>query len=171
MGILRNTGVFIIGVMLFGATILLGAISLVGITWLTNVLSPLIVFIYGLTMRSCLFVLLPLSLFKTTRTFAATGFAASAMIVAINVWLYSVLIVDHLWGFWGLVAGIILGVIGIVPLAVIATASHGLWSMTGWISVEIALYLGLYVLGIYLRSTIKSPPWTAPAPPAPAPGP
>ena len=166
MGALRNTGVFIIGAILFVATILLSAIFLVGITWLTKVLYPFIAFIYGVTLRSCFFVLLPLAIFKTTRTFAATGFAVAAMVMAIYVWLFSVLVVYQFWGFVGLVAGIVLGVVGIVPLGLVAAGLNGLWPTVGALSLGILLYFGLYVFGIYLRSTIKSPPWTAPVPPA-----
>src|SRR5580693_3201647 len=110
MDALRNTGVFIIGAILFVATILISAIFLVGITWLTNVLAPIIKLIYVVTLRSCFFVLLPLAIFKTTRTFAATGFAVSAMVMAIYVWLQSVLVVFQFWGFAGLIGGIVLGV-------------------------------------------------------------
>jgi hypothetical protein len=168
MGALRSTGVFIIGAILFVATILISAIFLVGITWLTTVLSPFIAFIYGITLRSCFFILLPLAIFKTTRTFAATGFAIGAMVMAIYVWLLSVLVVYHFWGFVGLVAGIILGVVGIVPLGLAAAAMNGLWFDVGRLALGIGLYFGLYVLGIYLRSTVKAPAWTAPAEPPPA---
>jgi hypothetical protein len=167
MGALRNTGVFIVGAILFVATILISAIFLVGITWLTTVLFPLIKFICVTTLQSCLFVLLPLGIFKTTRTFAATGFAISAMVIAITLWLFSVLVVYNYWGLGGLVAGIILGIVGIVPLAWTAAALNGAWGSVGWISLGLVLYLGFYVLGIYLRSTVKAPAWTAPISPTP----
>jgi hypothetical protein len=165
MGFLRNTGVFIIGAVLFVATILLSSIFLVGITWLATVLYPFILFIRHLTLESCFLILLPLSFFKTTRTFSATGFAVSAMIMAITVWLFSVLTVYQLWGFGGLIAGIILGIVGIVPLALIAAGLHHMWAADGRIALDIALYFGLYVFGIYLRSTVKTPLWTSTAPP------
>jgi len=167
MGALRNTGVFLIGAILFVATILLSSIFLVGITWLTTVLYPFILFVAQLTLQSCFFILLPLGFFKTTRTFAATGFAISAMVMAITVWLFSVLTVYQLWGFGGLIAGIILGIVGIVPLALIAASMNSMWVAAGSIGLGIALYFGLYVFGIYLRSTMKAPAWTSPIPPAP----
>jgi hypothetical protein len=165
MGALRNTGVFIVGAILFVATILLSSIFLVGITWLTTVLYPFILFIRHLTLESCFLILLPLGFFKTTRTFSATGFAISAMIMGITVWLFSVLTVYQLWGFGGLIAGIILGIVGIVPLALIAAGMNHMWVAVGSIAMGIALYFGLYVFGIYLRSTMKAPTWTAPVPP------
>lgn len=168
MGALRNTGVFIVGAILFVATILISSIFLIGITWLTTVLYPFVQFIESLTLQSCLFILLPLSFFKTTRTFSATGFATSAMVMAIMVWLKSVLVVHQFWGFIGLSAGIILGIVGIVPLGLIAAATNHLWPAVGQISLGIALYFGLYIFGIYLRSTMKSPAWTTPAPATPA---
>jgi hypothetical protein len=169
MGALRNTAVFIVGVVLFAATIIISSIFLIGITWLTTVLYPFIKFVEGLTLQSCFFILLPLGFFKTTRTFAATGFAASAMVMGITVWLRSVLVVYQLWGFIGLASGIILGIIGIVPLALIAAAMHSLWPIVRELGLGIGLYFGLYVFGIYLRSTMKGPAWTAaePAPPGP----
>jgi hypothetical protein len=154
---------------LFVATILLSSIFLIGITWLTTVLYPFILFVRQLTLQSCLFILLPLGFFKTTRTFAATGFAVSAMIMGITVWLFSVLTVYQLWGFGGLIAGIILGIVGIVPEALIAAAMNHMWVAVGSVALGIALYFGLYVFGIYLRSTMKQPAWTAPVPPMPEP--
>jgi hypothetical protein len=88
------------------------------------------------------------------------------MIMAITVWLLSVITVDHLWGFGGLVAGIILGIVGIVPLALTAGIHH-MWVDMGEIAKDIGLYFGLYVFGIYLRSTMKTPLWTSPAPAPP----
>lgn len=169
MGALRNTGVFLVGAILFVATILISAIFLVGITWLTVVLEPFIVFVYSLTIQSCFFVLLPLAIFKTTRTFSATGFALAAMVMAIYVWLVSVLVVFKFWGFVGLVAGIVLGVVGIVPLALIAGTMNRVWLDVGHIALGVALYFGLYVFGIYLRSTMKTPAWTPAVPPTPEP--
>jgi hypothetical protein len=169
MGALRNTAVFIVGAVLFVATILISSIFLIGITWLTTVLYPFVQFIESLTLQSCFFILLPLGFFKTTRTFAATGFAVAAMVMAITVWLKSVLVVYQYWGFIGLSAGIILGIVGIVPLGLAAAAMNQLWAAVGQISLGIALYFGLYILGIYLRSTMKIQAWTpsTATPPAP----
>jgi hypothetical protein len=169
MGALRNTAVFIVGVILFGATIIISSIFLIGITWLTTVLFPFVRFVENLTWQSCLFILLPLAFFKTTRTFAATGFAASAMVTAITVWLKSVIVVYNSWGFIGLASGIVLGIVGIVPLALTAAAVNAMWPVVGELALGIGLYFGLYVFGIYLRSTVKAPAWTpaTQAPPGP----
>jgi hypothetical protein len=165
MGALRNTGVFIVGAVLFAATILISSIFLIAVTWLTTVLYPFVQFIESLTLQSCLFILLPLAFFKTTRTFAATGFAASAMVMAITVWLKSALIVYQFWGVIGLSAGVILGIVGIVPLGLIAATMHSVWRAVGEIGLGIGLYFGLYVFGIYLRSTVKAPAWEPPPTP------
>jgi ABC-type branched-subunit amino acid transport system permease subunit len=54
-------------------------------------------------------------------------------------------------------------------LGLVAAATNHLWPAVGQISLGIALYFGLYVFGIYLRSTMKAPAWTPTAPAAPAP--
>jgi uncharacterized membrane protein len=71
-------------------------------------------------------------------------------------------VVYQFWGFVGLSAGIILGIVGIVPLGLTAAAINHIWPAVEQIAIGIALYFLLYIFGIYLRSTMKSAGWNTP---------
>jgi uncharacterized protein YacL len=79
--------------------------------------------------------------------------------VAIDVWLWSALIVKVLWGTAAMVIGILLGIIGVIPMAMIASSFHGDWVPFGYLILNIViLYFMQFVAGLMMESHRKPHP-------------
>ena len=76
----------------------------------------------------CILVLLPLSIPLKTRGWAATGLLWSSLAFGAMLWLYSIIYVYAVWGIIGVLVGLALFGLGIVPVAVLAAVIHSEWS-------------------------------------------
>lgn len=91
------------------------------------------------------FVLLPLSIFRSKRTFAGRWLKFVAFILFLDLWAYALGVI---WNAWGLVA-VIIGVI-FTPLvasiiAIIASVSHRDWLAALNVVIYIAMTMGAYL--------------------------
>lgn len=75
----------------------------------------------------CMLVLLPLCIFRKARPWAGFGFLVSSYIFGAFLFAWSCLLDVQLWGYVGLIVGLLLGIVGVVPVALLATLFHGAW--------------------------------------------
>lgn len=59
------------------------------------------------------------------------GFFIVSYIFGLGVWMYGFLVTYQFWGGTGTFIGLLLGVVGVVPLGIIAAALHGTWYYVG----------------------------------------
>lgn len=79
--------------------------------------------------------------------------------VAIDVWLWSALLVKVLWGTGAMILGIVLGIIGVIPMALIATTIHGDWVPFGYLIINlVVLYAIQFVGGLMMEGDRKPVP-------------
>jgi hypothetical protein len=83
-----------------------------------------------------LFILFPLTIFEKTRPFAGKSLVICSYIYGINLYALSFVMTLALWGLKGIVIGVSLFFIGIIPIALLATAFNSEWGR----------FLGLIVL-------------------------
>jgi hypothetical protein len=69
----------------------------------------------------CLFVLLPLAIFRWTRGFAASGLMLASFAFGVTTWMASFSITYYYWGIGAVLIGSLLVGVGILPIAVIAS--------------------------------------------------
>src|SRR5258708_15538726 len=125
-------GIRTIGSAALVLVMMLGACSIpvlfiLGAEWsATHLLGPLIT-IGWIAIGVDLVILLPLSLFKGLRSLTGTILFLSSYVFGLVTWLLSFVLTYSIWGFWAVVAGLILfgGAVG--PFALIATMLTGLW--------------------------------------------
>ena len=67
-----------------------------------------------------------------------------------NCLVWSLLISYTIWGVTGIVIGLLLGGIGVVPIAILATLFNGMWSMVGQLLLVTAITFGTRFLGIWV---------------------
>jgi hypothetical protein len=84
----------------------------------------------GLLFALCI-VSLPLAFFARTRALPAVILSVSSQIFWLGLWVLGFLIVYHLWGVGWLVGGLLLGLVGVVPLAALAALLGGAWPLLG----------------------------------------
>ena len=147
---LKSIGGFILGICIFIGAIFLVAMFVKGGVWFSERAYPWLVAINAIAFLIILFVLLPLTIFRRTRAFGGGGIYISSFVFGLTLWVWSLLISYTLWGVGGVVAGLLLGGIGVVPIAFIASLFHGLWSIIGQILLLTAITFGTRFFGIYL---------------------
>jgi hypothetical protein len=77
----------------------------------------------------------------------------TSYLFGLAVWLFSAVITFTFWGFWGaLFLGLILLGVGIVPMALLAVATHSQWNMAVVIVGGIVLTFGTRIIGLVLSS-------------------
>ncbi|WP_148050447.1 hypothetical protein [Pseudomonas brassicacearum] len=138
-----------LGGIFFSIAVILAALALpvfffIGITRAYEYFLPPLISFGWICLAVVLILLLPLSAVRKLRPYTGTGIYISSYVFGLILFLYSVLFTWSLWGgFWAFVG--IAGFGGlIVPFAMIATMSKGLW-------VGFFIVLGLLVLTWTMR--------------------
>ena len=145
---------------IIGGTIMIGFILLAlifikGGVWLVTVLYPWIDFVSFVAFFVSILILLPMAVFKKTRIISAVGFLIVSYIFGLVTWMWSVLIVVVTWGFLGLFIGLLLGGVGAIPVAIIASVFIGEWSTFGGLILMVIITLGTGILAFYLGKKLE----------------
>ena len=98
----------------------------------------------------CFVMLLPLLLFKEARVVVGMGFVTGSYMVGLFIWLESAAVALILWGIWGLVTGIALFGIGVVPVALLASLFNGQYPIFLSITLGIVIVIGARIIGFRL---------------------
>lgn len=69
--------------------------------------------------------------------------------------MYGFLVTYDLWGGTGIFIGLILGVVGVVPLGILAAALHGIWYYVGELAYGLFLTFGARTLALYLMRKVE----------------
>jgi hypothetical protein len=144
-----------IGVTLFGIAILLGILTLgIAILYGAAELSlwalewaPAVV---GTAIVLCLFVMTPLSLIPSTRGIAGNGLYIASYAFGFALWILAMAFIYVTWGLMPVIIGLLLGVIGVVPIGIIASIVEGHWVVLGNLATLLLLTYLTRGLGIWL---------------------
>lgn len=95
---------FIVGiaVMLF-ITVLLSR----GMVWVSEKATPWLITASEIAFAVCVFVLLPLCIFRETRPWAAIGFYYASYVFGATLWAFSCIVCVDLWGYGALFVGLV----------------------------------------------------------------
>jgi hypothetical protein len=80
-------------------------------------------FLHPLTWRAIsvsVFIFLPMVLFRVALPSAATGILIASYVVGVSTWLLGATVTFYTWGWIGLVVGLLLGGLGVVPIGILA---------------------------------------------------
>lgn len=149
---LKSIGSFILGLGIFVGVMVLVVMLIKGGVWLSERVYPWLVILTAIAMFVVILVLLPLAIFRRTRAFAGGGIYLTSFVFGLTLWVWSLLVSYTLWGVKGIVVGLLLGGIGVVPIAILATLFHGMWSMVGQLLLVTAITFGTRFLGIYVMT-------------------
>ncbi len=138
----------VVGLM-FAFTVFIG-----GVEKVSEITFPILANISNYCLLLCAFVLLPLSLFKSTRTFSCWFFFMSSYVFGLCVWMFGLIVTYQLWGGGGLILGLIFGGVGVVPLGILASAIKGLWIVCSELIFGVLLVYGTRTFAIYLVNKI-----------------
>lgn len=150
MNAIKSAGGIIVGVGVLIAAVLIPVIFINGALWAAHYFLPFIYVACGIALFVCIFIMLPLSLFQKTRSFAAASFVISSYIFGVALWLYALLWTYKLWGGVAVVVGLFLFGVGIVPVAMLASIFKAQWDILIELLTELVLTFGSRFFGIWL---------------------
>ena len=78
-------------------------------------------------------IILPLGIFKKTKGASAIGLVVSSYVYGLTLWFWALLLTYIIWGVVAVFIGLFIAGVGVDPIAMLATAIKGEWSITGQI--------------------------------------
>lgn len=149
---LRSLGGGVLIIAFLAALGCLGSLFIYGSAWLGSKMYPWLISICSLALFILIFILLPLTIFRKTRTFAGNGMIISSYIFGITLWVLGLLSTFTLWGGFAVFIGLAFFGIGVVPLAMLATLFKGMWSTLGELFILTLLTFGTRIAGFFTIS-------------------
>lgn len=155
---IKELGASVLGLLVFGVVIIGGALLfglfVKGTLWVSGYVLPILNTVNGYLFLACLLVLVPLSFFRKTRSVPAVGFYIASYVFGLSIWLYGFVVTDVLWGPGALFVGLVLGLIGVVPIAMLACLFKSEWHVLAELAFGLVMTFGTRSLGIYLVSKV-----------------
>lgn len=164
MNILKTLGAIALSIVVLALFLVLMSLLLAGSVWWTrHIVEPVITWLASHVLRPVeifsmlafaadLVVLLPLSAFRSCRPFSTMGLLLSSALFGINAWLGSLVIVFYIWGTGGVLIGLLLGGVGVIPLALIASAIHSEWASFLSVLIWLVLLFVVRAFALFLAS-------------------
>ncbi len=148
---------------LFACTIFLGIIVLI-ILFIKGGLSilPQIMMLVnttgGIAFLLCITLFPILAIFKKTREVAAIGYVTSSYLFGLSTWILGFLLTLSIWGWLGVITGLFIMGVGVVPFGIVASIIHGQWSYVINLVLSLILTFGVRFLGFWLAEKTEPKP-------------
>ena len=149
---ITSTGGVLFGIALFVGMTLAAALYIRGIVWVSEHVIEYLMPLIAITIILCLFILLPLGIFRKTRPVSAIGFIVASYLFGVTTWILGLLTTLQYWGGIGVAIGMFLGIVGIVPLGIIASAFNYDWWSVGGLITGLFITYGSRALGLGLEA-------------------
>ncbi len=120
-------------------SLLLFAIFIRGGIWVAAKMLPVLLSLSVVVFAFNILICLPLTFFDKAKHFSGKALFLSSYFYGTLLWLGCLVITFNLWGWVGIIIGLILLGIGVVPIAILAAALAGLWPTVGHIILLIVL--------------------------------
>lgn len=141
---------------LFGIVVLtlIGYAFVVGATAASFYVIKWSPWVFWPTLVACIFLLGPLAIIPPTRLASAIGFMIASFIFGAITWFFALAFTYVVWGFVGVIVGLVVAGIGIVPVAMLAALLHAEWpTLVGFVLLVI-LTFGLRALAQWLAEKV-----------------
>jgi hypothetical protein len=139
-----------LGLIAFVVVLSVVVLLLHGMVWVSDRALPWLLTVSKYTIGICIFVLLPLCIFRKLRPYVGVAFAYASLVFGAMLWAYSCLFAFDVWGYGGLIIGLIFAGVGVVPVALLAALLHAQWWNLLDLVVGIVLAFGTRILGAWL---------------------
>lgn len=147
---LKNIGGFVLGAGFLLLLLLISIWMVQGAVWVGEHIMQWLINITWIAFGINLFILLPLSFFRRTGIFGGIGMFISSHIFGLTLWFMGLLITYFSWGFVGIFIGLVLGGVGVIPVAMLAVLLEGEFFVLFVLLLLSALTFGLKILGVYM---------------------
>ena len=149
---------------LFAWTIFLAFIAIViffikgGLAILPTVINILNI-VGAIALVLCVTILPILAIIKKTRGIAAVGYVISSYIFGLSTWILGFLVTLSIWGWLGVIIGLFIAGVGVVPLGIIASILHGQWAWVINLVLSVIFVFGTRFLGYWLAEKTEGEPY------------
>jgi hypothetical protein len=150
---LRRVKNYGIGLIILIGIVVVPMLYLYGVVWFSAKILPLLFVVCIVAFAVCLLVLLPLSIFRRIRPWTGLGLYFASYLFGTMLFAFSCLVTVELWGVIGLIVGLFIMGVGVVPVAFLAALFHGEWSLLGYIVCGTVLTFGLRFLGMWFAES------------------
>lgn len=138
----KSFGWSVLGVVFILALLALVGVLIGGASWISDHLLHWFVRASGVAFAIELFILLPLSAFRKTRSFAGLMIACASFLFGATVWMAGLVTTETLWGTWAVILGLCIAGIGVVPIALVASLFHADWRLFCMLLLFVVLTFG-----------------------------
>ncbi len=107
--------------------LVIGALFIFGGAWVSSKLLPWFVVASSVAFVLVIFAFLPLAIPRATRGASIIGLIISSWVFGITLWMEGLLLSLSIWGIAGVIIGLGIVGVGVVPIAMLATLIHGMW--------------------------------------------
>src|SRR6266516_592455 len=139
MQTLKAAGSVFLGIAAFLALVFLFALWVSGILWVSEKIVWYVWTAADIAFWVCLVVLLPLALFRVTRKASFFGIFGASFIFGLCTWILGFLTTYFFWGGFGIFVGLVLGIVGIVPVGILASLFHADWTSAIFLTIGLML--------------------------------
>lgn len=151
----KEAGWFVLGLGVMVIFVVIIAIFLNGAIYIGEKIIPFLQILLGWASAIFFLILLPLDLIRKTRKVAGTATFYFSYLSGFTLWFYAALSAYYLWGFLGLIVGLFLAGVGVLPIAILASLFNGEWTILWNLLYLAALTYGSRILAIYTLSKVE----------------
>jgi hypothetical protein len=147
MQALKGIGGLLLGLAGLVIIIVIAMVLITGGAWVTVQVYPWVIGAAKWVLVVDVLALLPMAIFRPTRSASAFGLILSSIVFGLANWMFGFLTTLNFWGVFGVIVGLFLGGIGVVPVGMLAALLHGDWGVLGNLIFGTILSIGAGVLG------------------------
>ena len=136
------------------ASATLTVIYIFGLEWLFKHVFRYLMVPVLVALVLCVFVFVPMSLSPQRRVTAVYGFVISSYLFAIATLMMGILTTLEYLGVIGVAIGLILGIVGVIPVGLIAAAFNADWSSVAILLVSVFVTWTTRILGFGLAESV-----------------
>ena len=151
---LKYVGFALGGLLLMAAVFGLTMIFIVGATAVSFWVREWFPVVLWIDLLIAFFILGPLSLIPPARSIAAIGFVIASFVFGAMMWFGGLGVTYETWGMAGVIIGLMIAGVGIVPVGMLAVLLQGEWQALIGFVILIVLTFGLRVLGFWLAKKV-----------------
>jgi hypothetical protein len=153
---LKNVGLILGGLLGMTAVFGLAMIFIVGATAVSFWVKEWLAVIFWSNLLISFFILGPLSLIPPARFIAAIGFVIASFVFGAMMWFGGLGVTYETWGMAGVIIGLMIAGVGIVPVGMLAVLLQGEWQALIGFVILIVLTFGLRALGFWLAKKVDA---------------
>jgi len=152
IGKVKELGIGVAGFIFFGLFLFVTIWLIKGVVWVGDYVYPIVQFVTNIALTIAFLICLPLSIFKKFRFYCAIGIAFASFIAGFDLWVHSLITTYVIWGWIGVLFGFITGVIGMIPVSLIALMIDGQWTHF-WAGIfALMIIFILFALSLFIGS-------------------